>query len=59
MLDATGSLQKCTDANVVCEKTLLKDAQLCVTATSLPSFVALNATTQIQLSGSCLGLGSK
>ena len=52
MIDSNGNIAQCTNTNVLCEKTLIKDTQLCLNKTDLPSYIALNSSTTIQISGS-------
>jgi hypothetical protein len=49
MIDGSGNIERCSNANVICEKTLVKDTQLCLKQTDLPSYISLNSSTTIQL----------
>jgi hypothetical protein len=49
MIDGSGNIERCSSANVICEKTLVKDTQLCLKQSDLPSYISLNSSTTIQL----------
>ena len=50
MIDTAGSVQRCSNANILCEKKLVRDSKLCLTKTSLATSLNLNASTAITIS---------
>jgi hypothetical protein len=48
-INSGGNIERCTRANVLCEKTLVKDTMLCLNNTSLPGYIVLNTSSTIQI----------
>lgn len=50
MIGAAGSVQRCSNANILCEKKLVKDSKLCLAKGSLATSLNLNTSTSITIS---------
>ena len=49
MLNPSGNVQRCSGgANVMCEKTLVKDSEMCLNKTDIDSKITVNASTLIR-----------
>jgi hypothetical protein len=49
MLNPSGNVQRCNpSANVLCEKSLIKNAKMCLNVTGLDAKITSNASTTIR-----------
>ena len=49
LLNPSGNVQRCSGgANVMCEKTLVKDSEMCLNKTDIDSKITVNASTLIR-----------
>ena len=49
MINSAGNVQSCSTSNVLCEKSLVKDARMCLNKTTLATSITTNQTTLINL----------
>jgi hypothetical protein len=49
MINPSGNIERCTSANVLCEKKLIKDTLMCLDKTNLTGLMVYNALSEINV----------
>ena len=49
MINPSGNIERCTSANVLCEKKLIKDNLMCLDKTNLTGLIVYNASSEITI----------